>query len=112
MRGANRTGVVAPLLAEEDHRLLMHGTRGHAVCKADRVVILGAVDETSATGLLRSALAQSDRFWAGRAPGVTHDVWPTRTDGIMSGANAALARLTLPPGTSSRPRIERTEHQS
>jgi ribosomal protein S18 acetylase RimI-like enzyme len=59
VRGSARTIDIASMLSQPDNRLLLHGDRGYAVAKDERIVTLGAVDEESATLVLRTMLAEA-----------------------------------------------------
>jgi hypothetical protein len=47
------------MLAQPGHHLLLHGEEGYAVAREDRIVTLGARDETSATMVLQAMLAEA-----------------------------------------------------
>jgi GNAT superfamily N-acetyltransferase len=59
VRGSARTIDIAAMLSQPGHRLLLHGDRGYAVAKDERIVTLGARDDESASLVLRTMLAES-----------------------------------------------------
>ncbi|HVA06671.1 MAG TPA: GNAT family N-acetyltransferase [Acidimicrobiales bacterium] len=59
VRGSARTVDVQAMLAEGDNRLLLHGDQAYAVAKDERIVTLGALNETSAALVLRTMLAEA-----------------------------------------------------
>ena len=59
VRGAARTIDLPVMLAEEGSRLLLHEDQAYAVAKDERIVTLGATNETSAALVLRTMLAES-----------------------------------------------------
>ncbi|HEX3794943.1 MAG TPA: GNAT family N-acetyltransferase [Acidimicrobiales bacterium] len=59
VRGSARIIDIQMILSEEGTRLLLHGDQAYAVAKDDRVVTLGARNETSAALVLRTMLAEA-----------------------------------------------------
>jgi GNAT superfamily N-acetyltransferase len=59
VRGAGRRVDIVSMLGQPGNRLLLHGEDGYAVAKDDRIVTLGAHNETSATLVLRAMLAET-----------------------------------------------------
>jgi hypothetical protein len=59
VRGSGRSVDIASMLAQPGHRLLLHAEDGYAVARDDRIVVLGARDESSATLVLKAMLAES-----------------------------------------------------
>ena len=59
VRGSARTVDIVSMLAQSGHRLLLHAEDGYAVARDDRVVALGARDESSATLVLKAMLAEA-----------------------------------------------------
>ena len=59
VRGSSRTVDIVSMLAQPGNRLLLHGDRGYAVAKDERIVTLGARDEESASLVLRAMLAEA-----------------------------------------------------
>lgn len=59
VRGAARRVDIISMLGQPGNRLLLHGEDGYAVAKDDRIVTLGARNETSATLVLRAMLAEA-----------------------------------------------------
>ena len=59
VRGSARSVDIVSMLAQPGHRLLLHGEQGYAVARDDRVVTLGARDESSATLVLKAMLAEA-----------------------------------------------------
>jgi ribosomal protein S18 acetylase RimI-like enzyme len=58
VRGSARAVDIVSMLAPHGHRLLLHAEDGYAVAKDDRIVTLGARDQTSATLVLKAMLAE------------------------------------------------------
>jgi ribosomal protein S18 acetylase RimI-like enzyme len=58
VRGSARAVDIVSMLTPHGHRLLLHAEDGYAVAKDDRIVTLGARDETSATLVLKAMLAE------------------------------------------------------
>jgi ribosomal protein S18 acetylase RimI-like enzyme len=58
VRGSARAVDIVSMLAPPGHRLLLHAEDGYAVAKDDRIVTLGARDQTSATLVLKAMLAE------------------------------------------------------
>jgi ribosomal protein S18 acetylase RimI-like enzyme len=59
VRGSARAVDIVAMLAQPGSRLLLHSDQGYAVAKDDRVVTLGALQEESATLVLRAMLAEA-----------------------------------------------------
>jgi GNAT superfamily N-acetyltransferase len=59
VRGSARTVDVELMLSEEGNRLLLHEDQAYAVAKDDRLVTLGALNEESASLVLRAMLAEA-----------------------------------------------------
>jgi hypothetical protein len=59
VRGAGRSVDIVSMLAHPGHRLLLHAEEGYAVVKDERIVTLGACDESSATLVLKTMLAEA-----------------------------------------------------
>ena len=59
VRGSARSVDIVSMLARPGHRLLLLGEKGYAVAKDDRIVALGARDESSATIVLQAMLADA-----------------------------------------------------
>jgi GNAT superfamily N-acetyltransferase len=59
VRGSGRSVDIVSMLAQPGHRLLLHAEAGYAVVRDDRVVTLGARDESSATLVLKAMLAEA-----------------------------------------------------
>jgi ribosomal protein S18 acetylase RimI-like enzyme len=59
VRGSGRSVDVVSMLAQPGHRLLLHAEDGYAVARDDRIVVLGARDESSATLVLKAMLAEA-----------------------------------------------------
>jgi ribosomal protein S18 acetylase RimI-like enzyme len=59
VRGSGRSVDIVSMLAQPGHRLLLHAEDGYAVARDDRIVALGARDETSATLVLKAMLAEA-----------------------------------------------------
>ncbi len=59
VRGSARSVDIVSMLAHPGHRLLLLGEEGYAVAKDDRIVALGARDESSATLVLQAMLADA-----------------------------------------------------
>ena len=59
VRGSGRSVDILSMLAQPGHRLLLHGQDGYAVARDDRIVVLGARDESSATLVLKAMLAEA-----------------------------------------------------
>lgn len=59
VRGSGRSVDITSMLAQPGHRLLLHAEDGYAVARDDRIVVLGARDESSATLVLKSMLAEA-----------------------------------------------------
>ena len=59
VRGSARSVDIVSMLAHPGHRLLLLGEKGYAVAKDDRIVALGARDESSATIVLQAMLADA-----------------------------------------------------
>jgi len=59
VRGAARAVDLEMMLAEEGARLLLHEDQAYAVAQDDRIVTLGAYNETSAALVLRAMLAEA-----------------------------------------------------
>jgi GNAT superfamily N-acetyltransferase len=59
VRGSGRSVDIVSMLAQPGNRLLLDATEGYAVAKDDRIVTLGARDESSATRVLQAMLAEA-----------------------------------------------------
>jgi GNAT superfamily N-acetyltransferase len=59
VRGSGRSADIVSMLAQPGHRLLLLGEDGYAVARDDRIVALGARDETAATLVLKAMLAEA-----------------------------------------------------
>jgi GNAT superfamily N-acetyltransferase len=59
VRGSGRSADIVSMLAHPGHRLLLLGEDGYAVARDDRIVALGARDETAATLVLKAMLAEA-----------------------------------------------------
>jgi ribosomal protein S18 acetylase RimI-like enzyme len=59
VRGSARTVDIVAMLAQPGTRLLLHEDQGYAVATDDRIVTLGALEEQSATLVLRAMLAEA-----------------------------------------------------
>ena len=59
VRGSGRSVDIVSMLAQPGHRLLLCGEDGYAVARDDRIVALGARDETAATLVLKAMLAEA-----------------------------------------------------
>jgi GNAT superfamily N-acetyltransferase len=59
VRRSSRRIDIQAMLSQRGNRLLLHGDRGYAVAKDERIVTLGARDEESATLVLRTMLAEA-----------------------------------------------------
>jgi ribosomal protein S18 acetylase RimI-like enzyme len=59
VRGSARSVDIVSMLAQPGHRLLLHAGEGYAVAREDRIVTLGARDESSATMVLQAMLAEA-----------------------------------------------------
>jgi ribosomal protein S18 acetylase RimI-like enzyme len=59
VRGSGRSVDLVSMLAQPGHRLLLHAEDGYAVARDDRIVALGARDESSATLVLKAMLAEA-----------------------------------------------------
>jgi ribosomal protein S18 acetylase RimI-like enzyme len=59
VRGSGRSVDIASMLAQPGHRLLLHAGDGYAVARDDRIVVLGAREESSATLVLKAMLAEA-----------------------------------------------------
>jgi hypothetical protein len=59
VRGSARSVDIVAMLAQPGNRLLLHGDKGYAVTKDERIVTLGAKDEESAALVLRAMLAEA-----------------------------------------------------
>jgi ribosomal protein S18 acetylase RimI-like enzyme len=59
VRGSGRSIDIPSMLAQPGHRLLLHAEDGYAVARDDRIVVLGARDESSATLVLKAMLAET-----------------------------------------------------
>ncbi len=59
VRGSARAIDLPVMLAEEGSRLLLHEDQAYAVAKDERIVTLGATNESSAALVLRTMLAES-----------------------------------------------------
>ncbi|HEX4174376.1 MAG TPA: GNAT family N-acetyltransferase [Acidimicrobiales bacterium] len=59
VRGSGRSVDIVSMLAQPGHRLLLHAEDGYAVARDDRIVVLGARDESSATLVLKAMLAEA-----------------------------------------------------
>jgi ribosomal protein S18 acetylase RimI-like enzyme len=59
VRGSGRSVDLVSMLAQPGHRLLLLAEDGYAVARDDRIVALGARDETAATLVLKAMLAEA-----------------------------------------------------
>jgi GNAT superfamily N-acetyltransferase len=59
VRGSGRSVDIVSMLAHPGHRLLLHAEDGYAIARDDRIVVLGARDESSATLVLKAMLAEA-----------------------------------------------------
>jgi GNAT superfamily N-acetyltransferase len=59
VRGSARTVDIVCMLAQPGNHLLLHGDQGYAVAKDERIVTLGALQDESATLVLRTMLAEA-----------------------------------------------------
>jgi len=59
VRGSGRSVDIVSMLSQPGHRLLLFAEDGYAVARDDRIVVLGARDETSATLVLQAMLAEA-----------------------------------------------------
>lgn len=59
VRGSGRSVDIVSMLAQPGNRLLLHAEEAYAVTKDDRIVTLGARDESSATLVLKAMLAEA-----------------------------------------------------
>jgi ribosomal protein S18 acetylase RimI-like enzyme len=59
VRGSGRSVDLLSMLAQPGHRLLLLAEDGYAVARDDRIVALGARDETAATLVLKAMLAEA-----------------------------------------------------
>jgi hypothetical protein len=59
VRGSARTVDIVCMLTQPGNHLLLHSDQGYAVAKDERIVTLGALQEESATLVLRAMLAES-----------------------------------------------------
>jgi ribosomal protein S18 acetylase RimI-like enzyme len=59
VRGAGRSVDIVSMLAQPGYRLLLHAEEGYAVARDDRIVTLGARDDSSATLVLKAMLAEA-----------------------------------------------------
>ena len=59
VRGSGRSVDIASILAQPGHRLLLHAEDGYAVARDDRIVVLGAREESSATLVLKAMLGEA-----------------------------------------------------
>jgi GNAT superfamily N-acetyltransferase len=59
VRGSARTVDIVCMLAQPGNHLLLHGDQGYAVAKDERIVTLGALQDESATLVLRAMLAEA-----------------------------------------------------
>jgi light-regulated signal transduction histidine kinase (bacteriophytochrome) len=59
VRGSGRSVDIVSMLSQPGHRLLLFAADGYAVARDDRIVALGARDETSATLVLQAMLAEA-----------------------------------------------------
>ena len=59
VRGSGRSVDIVSMIAQPGHRLLLHAEDAYAVARDDRIVVLGARDEASATLVLKAMLAET-----------------------------------------------------
>jgi GNAT superfamily N-acetyltransferase len=59
VRGSARTVDIVCMLAQPGNHLLLHGDQAYAVAKDERIVTLGALQDESATLVLRAMLAEA-----------------------------------------------------
>jgi GNAT superfamily N-acetyltransferase len=59
VRGSGRSVDIVSMLAQPGHRLLLSAEDGYAVARDDRIVALGARNETAATLVLKAMLAEA-----------------------------------------------------